>query len=545
MAPRQQPVPEEVDIVFVGGGHNALVSANYLARAGMRVLVLESQPAFGGGLSTEEVTLPLFRHNLHAFFVRLTPGFRIWRDLNLSRYGLETIFPDVQNAIPFRDGGGIVNYRSLERSVEEIARFSQRDAESYPRVFEEYREIVEHVIEPLRMAPPLPPDEEDDLLSRSELGKRYQELSRQSATDLCLNLFESEPLRALLLFNVAVRGYLPVLDVPGTGYVFLMALTNSHNGGCVRGGTYEAARALAAALYEYGGRIATNARVERIMVENGRAHGVELHDGRKIHARRAVVSNLTCDLTLMRLVDRHHLSADLAAAADNYKWNDEALFGVHLALREPPRYRGAEELPALQQSLNYAIGYETSADLLTHMREIREQAIPAQAAFHAGVPTLHDPTQAPPGYHTSFAWQFVPSQPADGGKARWETQAAAYAEEIVARWREYAPNLGEVELARYVHSPVETELHVPSMLHGDRHHGSYHPGNFGYYRPHPALSGYRTPVDGLYLCGSGTHPGGSFTGSPGYNAAGVIARDLGLDLWWRPETVRERLRALT
>lgn len=544
MAVTHQPVPSEADAVFIGSGHNALICATYLARAGLRVVALESQPRIGGGLSTEEVTLPLFRHNLHAFFVRLTPSFRIWRDLELSKYGLETIMPEVQNAIPFREGGGLVNYRSVERSVAEIARFSQRDAEAYTRLFDDYRVVVERVIEPLRLSAPLAPDEEEALLQRSELGRRYLELTARSAVDLCLNAFESEPLRALLLFNVAVRGYLPVMDAPGTGYVFLMALTNCHNGGCVRGGTREAARALASALYDHGGRIATNAKVRRILVEQGRATGVELEDGRVVRARKAVVSNLTCDLTLIRLVDHEHLSPSLRQAAENYQWNTEALFGVHLALREPPRYRGAAEQPALEQALNYAIGYETSGDLLTHMKEIQANAIPRKAAFHGGVPTQMDPSQAPPGYATAFAWQFVPSAPEDGGKARWESLAESYAEEVIEQWRSYAPNLGEAELARYVHSPLATELHIPSMLHGDRHHGSYHPANFGYHRPHASLSGYRTPIEGLYLCGAGTHPGGSFTGYPGYNAAGAIGRDLGLDLWWHPADVREALAAL-
>lgn len=544
MALAQQPVPSEADVVFIGAGHNAMVCAVYLARAGLRVLLLESQPDVGGGVTTQEVTLPLFKHNLHAFFVRLSPSFRIWRDLDLTKYGLETIFPEVQNAVPFRDGGGLVSYHSVEKSVAEIARFSASDAARYPSRYEEYHTIVERVIEPMRLAPPLPPDEEMDLLRRSALGRRYLELAGQAATDLCLQDFENEHLRALLLFNVAVRGYLPVMDVPGTGYVYLMALTNSHNGGCVRGGSIEAARALAACVYDNGGLMATNARVERVVLDNGRATGVELADGRTVRARKAVVSNLTAEHTLIRLVGKSQLPREVAEAADNYQWNTEALFGVHLALREPPHYPGSDALPALDQSLNYAVGYETSADLMTHMHEIRAGKIPAKAAFHAGVPTLHDPTQAPPGYHTAFAWQFVPSNPSDGGKERWKEHSESYADEIVAQWQAYAPNLKEAGVARYVHSPMHTEWQVPSMFYGDRHHGSYHPKNFGYHRPHPSLSGYRTPIEGLYLCGAGTHPGGSFTGYPGYNAAGVIARDLDVDLWWKPHDVRSALAAL-
>ncbi len=536
------PVPAEVDAIFIGGGHNALVCANYLARAGLTTLVLESQGHIGGGVMTAEVTLPLFKHNLHAFFVRLTPSFRIWRDLRLSDYGLETIMPEVQNSVPFREGGGLVTYRSLDRSLAEIARFSPGDARRYQELFSEYATLVEQIVEPLRLAPPLDPEEEQALLQRTAAGRRYLELTKQPALDLCLEAFETEALRAMMLFNIALRGYLPVMDAPGTGYIFMMALTNSHNVGCVKGGSQQAALAIARALYDAGGRITTNTRVGRILVEQDRATGVELEDGRVIRARRAVISNLTAELTFMRLIGRDHLSASLAAAADNYQWNEEALFGVHLALNDVPRYRGSDGNPDLYRALNMCVGYETSADVITHMREIRAGQVPTRPAFHSSIPSVTDPSQAPPGHHTTFAWQFVPSRPADGGKQRWESEAEPFAERIVQTWREYAPNLAEAEMARFVHSPLDTERFIPSMLHGDRHHGLYHPSNFGYNRPHPDLSGYRTPIAGLYLCGAGMHPGGSFHGYPGYNAAGVVARDLGLDLWWQPQDVRTALR---
>jgi len=541
---RQIPLPDEVDGIFIGGGHNNLVAANYLGRAGAQVLVLESQSKLGGGLATEEVTLPLFKHNLHAYFVRWTPNYRIWNDLQPSRYGLETFVPEVQNGIPFRAGGGLVTYNTIEKSLAVMRTISPKDADTYGRLYAEFGEMVQKIIDPLYFSPPLPSDELETLLSRSKLGRRFLELNRYAPLDLVRELFEHEAIRTLVLFNVSVRGYLPVLDAPDGGYVVLLALFGSHHGAMIKGGSYEAAHALAAAAFACGGVAATNTKVERILVEQGRATGVELSDGRRVRARKFICSNLAAPLTLGHLVEPQHLDTDLRQATQSYTWNAESLFGIHLALREPPHYRGVEPDAPLQQALNYWVGYETSDDFIADMHQIRNETIPNNVgALHISVPTRFDSSQAPPGYSTAFAWQFVPNRLADGDTEIWDqgTVSQDFAASMVARWQEYAPNLAEAEIARTIHSPSDTQRHVPSMLFGDRHHGSQHPNNVFANRPHPSLSNYRTPIKGLYLSGAATHPGGSFTGQPGYNAATVIAQDLEYDTWWRPRHARDVL----
>jgi phytoene dehydrogenase-like protein len=188
------------------------------------------------------------------------------------------------------------------------------------------------------------------------------------------------------------------------------------------------------------------------------------------------------------------------------------------------------------------VGYETSQDFVRDMEGIRRGTVPKTLGLHVGVPTNFDPGQAPPGYATAFAWQFVPSRPAEGGADLWAGPATEeFAARMVATWRDYAPNLAQAELARGIHSPLDTVRHVPSMILGDRHHGSYHPDNFDFNRPHPSLSNYRTPIEGLYHCGSDSYPGGSFTGQPGYNAATIIARDLEYNIWWQPQDPHEVL----
>lgn len=542
-----QPLPAEVDGIFVGGGHNALVAAAYLARAGVSVLVLEALDRLGGGVTTTEETLPGFRHNLHAFFVRWTPDYRIWHDLDLGSTGVQAIYPDVQNAVPFNEGtDALVTYRDLGRSLESIADVSSRDAERYAAVHGEFTDITNRIITPLRFAPPLPADQERTLLSASALGRRYLELADRSALDVLTDLFESEPLRALLGFNVSVRGYLPVLDEPGTGYCAVLALPNSHEGRMIGGGSARMAEAIAAALHAAGGQTATNSRVAAIDVRDGRAVGVTTEDGRSVRARRFVCSGIPAPQTLLDLVESSAVDASLQQELRDYSWLEEGLFGIHLALERRPRFTAEDRRPDVPHALNLALGYESSDDLVRDMTAIRQRRLSDEVGLHASLPTVHDPTQAPAGCHTTFGWEFTASREPDGSDRIWDAAAAAdHADAAVQAYARYAPDLPDCILALGVHSPTDTGRMLTSMPRGDRHHGSYHPGNTGSSRPHAALSGYRTPIERLYLCGASQHPGGSFTGTPGHNAAGVIADDLGLEPWWQRPNPHQLLEALT
>jgi phytoene dehydrogenase-like protein len=540
------PLPEEVDGVFVGGGHNALVAAAYLARTGHSVLVLESNDVLGGGVTTAETTLPLFRHNLHAFFVRWTPEYKIWNDLELGRHNVHAIYPEVQNALPY-DGGerALVSYRDVGASIDKLRALDPSDAETYARIHPEFAEITSRIIAPLRFAPPLPPDEQRERLAGSRLGSRFLELTDLSALDLIRETFASEPLRALVGFNVAVRGYLPVLDTPGTGYCAVLALPNSHEGRMIAGGSAEMVRALASAVYAAGGSLATRSHVASIDVRDGRATGVTTTDGRHVRARHFVASSIPAPMTLLDLVGRTHLDPGQARSLEGYRWLEEALFGIHLALDQRPSFTAERVEPDVPRALNLALGYESSDDLVRDMDALREQRLPDVSALHASVPTVNDPSQAPEGMHTTFGWQFVASSFPDGAERWQEPDRQAQAKAMLAGYATYAPGLEDRVLAMSPHSPTDTERLVPSMPAGDRHHGSFHPDNWESNRPDPALSGYRTPIAGLYLCGSSSHPGGSFTGIPGFNAAGVIADDLRWSVWWDRPDARKVLDELT
>lgn len=536
-------IPDDIDGIFIGAGHNAMVCAAYLARAGQRILMLEAAPQLGGGTTTGEVTLPDFRHNLHAYFVRWTPEYAVWNDLDLGRYGVTSIYPEVQNAIPF-DGGerALVTYADLDRSVQEIERLSKTDAAAFRTLFNDYTDLAKFVDTPLRFAAPLPTDELHERLGRSRLGREYLALDEQTPLDIVLNSFEHEALRSLVLFNVSVRGYLPNLDVKGIGSIVALALANSQGGRLVKGGTYEVAKAIAAAVTDHGGTIMTDSRVSSINVTNGRATGVTLENGRVIDGAKFVVSGAPSPITMTELVGQEHLDTGLRKELAEYRWLEEALFGMHWALSERPKFTAEAYNPDVPKALNLALGYESSADIVDHMHAIRAVEQTTHGALHASIPTLHDPTQAPDGKHTTFGWHFVPGPETRG---KWNAEAVRdRSDALLSTYAKYAPNITEATLATADHSPDATERRIISMRSGDRHHGSFHPDNWGIDRPSANMPGYTTPIERLYLCGASQHPGGSFHGQPGYNAAGAVADDLGLEKWWNPADIRQVLDAL-
>jgi phytoene dehydrogenase-like protein len=302
------------------------------------------------------------------------------------------------------------------------------------------------------------------------------------------------------------------------------------------------ARAIARAATDAGAILLTNARVSEITVENGRATGVVLADGRTIAATKFVASSAPAPITMLELTGPQHLDPGLRDELARYRWLEEALFGVHWALGDRPRFTAEMYNPDVPAALNLALGYESSDDLVAHMEVVRADRQTPDGPLHSSIPTMHDPGQAPPGGHTTFGWHFVPGPPMRG---RWDGRTVDQRfRAIVSTYGRYAPNLDAVTLAATSHSPDSTEARVISMRSGDRHHGSFHPDNWQWNRPTAAMPGYRTPIEGLYLCGSSQHPGGSFHGQPGHNAAGVIAEDVGAERWWRPVDARTAFEGL-
>jgi phytoene dehydrogenase-like protein len=267
-------------------------------------------------------------------------------------------------------------------------------------------------------------------------------------------------------------------------------------------------------------------------MRDGRAVGVELDTGERIEAKAFVVSGLNPQQTFLELLDAGAVSQDVREHAGGFEYNLLApLFALNVALDEPPRYKAAERRPELARAFMVILGLERFSQFSEIVKAHERGEIPPPVMWGA-CPTLFDPSQAPPGNHTAFLWEKLPYA-LNGSAAHWDAEKEKHARRMLALWSDYAPNLAEgAVLDSFCRSPLDTERQLPNMRHGDLLVGSFANAQVGYNRPFPGAGEYRAPVEGLYLCGGSTHPGGNITGLCGYNAAGVIAADLGLRQWW-------------
>ncbi|MFC4062565.1 phytoene desaturase family protein [Planomonospora corallina] len=518
----------EFDGVVVGGGHNGLTCAAYLAKAGLSVAVVERNEVAGGGCSTQELTLPGFRHNTHSNYHFLAEG-PVPADLELHRYGLRYVYPEVQHATVFRDGRAITVYTDAERTAESFARFSKTDADRWRELHARYAEAARELMNGFLYSRPLPPQALAERL-RGDLGRDllgYVPLSLYEAVD---RNFESEQVR--VLFKSFLHA-ISIENVPGTGGFFPRLLSRIARLGLPVGGAANVAHALRKVVEEHGGTVVTGGHVERILVDDGRVTGVRLAGGEILTARRFVASAVDAPQTV-RLAGPENFGAEIAAKVERYKWAGHSLVSLHLALEEAPRYRAAEFEPDVDRAFLFVIGADDSEQLGRVFDRIHEGRLPDRMAGNGACPTLFDPSYAPDGKHVAFWWPWAPYD-LGGDAANWDRLQEEVGERLLAEWAEYAPNLrGRAVLGRRVFSPLDIERHCVNMVRGSHHVGAYEPSQLGGNRPVPELGQYRTPVTGLYLCGASSHPGGSVSAAPGYNGANAIAADLGITPWWTP-----------
>jgi phytoene dehydrogenase-like protein len=527
------------DAIIIGGGHNGQILATYLRKAGLETLVLERRLEPGGGLCTEEVTLPGYYHNLHSFFMRWVPDLPWYKDLELERYGVRMIMPPVQTVSPFVDGRCLVFHSDIEKTIKSIACFSKRDAVTYRGLIGRFEEMNNRIITPENYAAPISFEEKKSLLEKSSLGRDYLEMCLKTPMELARELFESEEMRAYLIFMVTTRMLLP--DEPGLGYGVAAALAGGSKGSMCSGGSHYLAHGLAASLEANGARIWEASHVREITIERGRATGVVLNDGRCYRARKLVASSVDIPQTYLDLVGRENLAHDIVDKARAFKFSKWGLFGVHLALKDSLQYKSQAFDPDVNLGLNYNIGLENLDQFNAHMSEIGKGLPPNLPGMQCAQPTLHDRTQAPHSRHTAFLWQFAPYDLYDGGPEAWDRVKHDYAEVCLERWREYAPNLNKDNiLGKYIFTPLDVERKLINMRRGDHCIGRASRDQMLENRPFPGCKPYRTSVEGLYLCGSGSHPMGNITGAPGYNAAKVICEDLGITPWWQPADIKQQ-----
>jgi phytoene dehydrogenase-like protein len=436
-----------------------------------------------------------------------------YRELELERRGAKYIEPELNVALLLKSGDALCWWTDFERTAESFAQFSARDAATLRRWREAFVPILERILGPEARRPPQHPDERRKSLERNAEGRLLLETSVLSPLEFVEREFEHPVVRAGLLFFNGLREV--DLRLRGFGHHIPALLASPAKAQMCIGGAARLADALAAAVRESGGEIRTSCEPKRIVQERGRVIGVETAQGEFIRAN-AVASGLNPQQTFVELVEA---PAELKAKAERFEYNLLApLFALNLVLKAPPRYRG------LDKPFMVILGLERYEQFNDIVRHHEAGTIPPTVMWGA-CPTLFDPTQAPAGGHVAFMWEKLPYRLKSG---HWDTVRDRHAADMLRLWTRYAPNLADDTLGWFARSPLDTERSLPNMRGGDLLVGSFANDQVGYDRPFRGAGQYRTPIDGLYLCASSTHPGGNITGLPGYNAAQVLLADLGL-----------------
>src|SRR5919202_5477626 len=520
------------DAVVIGGGHNGLVNAAYLARAGLRVLVLERRERVGGAAVTEEI-FPGFKFSVFSYVVSLLRP-EIIRDLDLPAHGLE-ILPLESTLTPMENGDYLAAWADHDMTRREIYRHSPTDAEAY----DEFGLLMHHMaraVKPiLGMVPPDPTSlSPRDLLGLARLGKHFRGLGEKrfyelfklmtmSAADYLDEWFETDVLKATKSASGIIGTFLGP-RTPGSAYVLLHHYMGEIDGafrawGFAKGGTGAVSEAIASAARSFGATIRTGAAVDRVLVDDGRAVGVVLENGDELRAR-VVVSGLDPRRTFLGLVESEELPDDFVAAIRSNKFRGSS-GKVNLALGELPDFTC---MPGHGPHLRGAISISPSVDYVERAYDDAKYGhFSKQPYMDIVIPSMIDPGMAPPGKHVmSIFVQYAPYT-IDGG---WDDgKREAFGDAVVDTLACFAPNIRNAIIHRQVITPADIER-VTGLSEGNIFEGELALHQLFFFRPAPPWAGYKTPIKSFYQCGSGTHPGGGIMGASGRLAALEVLREL-------------------
>jgi phytoene dehydrogenase-like protein len=521
------------DAIVIGGGHNGLVTAAYLARAGKKVVVLERRHVLGGAAVTEEI-IPGFKFSVFSYVVSLLRP-EIIRDLDLPRHGLE-ILPLDGTFTPMLNGDFLWRVNDHGKTRRELERHSKLDAEAYEEFGKAMVQMCRFVKPILGMIPPDPSSlDPRDLKKLAFLGKRFQSLPAEdkynlvqlmtmSAADFLDQWFETDVLKATMSASGIIGTFLGIRS-PGTAYVLLHHYMGEIDGafrswGFSRGGTGAISNAIAGAAREAGAEIRTEAPVSRIIIKNGVAQGVALESGEEIHAE-VVSSSVDPRLTFLKFIESRELPGDFVEEVERYKYRGSS-GKVNLALDALPEFTS---LPGSGRHLRGAMSISPSTE---YMERAYDQAkygeFSRRPYIDIVIPTLTDPSVAPPGKHIMSC--FVQYAPYKLSKGNWDEQREAFGNTVIDTISEHAPNLKKIIIGRQVIAPLDIER-VTGLSEGNIFQGELSLEQLFFLRPVAGWARYRTPVKRLYMCGSATHPGGGIMGAPGRLAALEILKDKG------------------
>ena len=532
---------EHYDVIVIGGGPNGLTATAYLARAGAKVLMLERHHEGGGGLVTEEWSG--FRFNTHAKLMLMMDVMPPYHDLELEGFGCRYLQPDVAATLLTRDGRAMTFYSDIQKTAQSIARFSKNDAERYVEVMEDWYTIVNEALIPATYAPPLPMLDTVISYQQSEVGEVVNELSEETfieTLDACG--FESPLVNGALMHLGCMYGMDPE---GGLGFLLPLFVTRLLHASIIRSGSHQLAASISRFANRNGATLERAAEVTKILVDGTKAVGVRLESGDEIRADR-IVTTTDPKKTFLDLVGAdvcNQVSNTLVDQTEAWEWESTSLLNVHYALSERPVLKACEFDPDADRALIQIMGVESLDDVLGQIGAAREGRFgPAGTGMTI---TDFDPMQAPVDVEPNAAvacWEGI--APYENNEGDWDDLQHDYAKQILERWAEYAPNLHDATVIRhYVNHPKHIAAKIPQMVRGSIKHGAYLPTQMLSNRPNADCSSYRTPIQDLYVCGASVWPGGMVLLGGGYNCAGIVADDMGLDRWWsEPDYVAEARR---
>jgi len=515
---------ERFDIVVAGAGHNSLITAAYLAKAGYRCLVLEGRPILGGGVKSAELTLRGFTHDVCSSAHNGIHGNPLLRDdeLKLGDYGLQYIYPDPVFHMPFPDGTYLTQWRDLDRTCAEFAKFSKKDGQAYRAMITDY-ETVKPLLNAVTFTPIGFGKPINERLAEHPRGKLWQRRLAMSAWEIIRDTFEDDHCRA---FMTGCPYSLQPLQDPMTGRVAYIPLHQQRESRPLpKGGSGALTDALARFIQAHNGVLLTNKWIKALIIENGKCAGVECEDGSSYRAEKAVVSTIHVK-HLVAMAPRELWTDDFLDGVETWQAG-LTLFATNYATSEPPKYavEGGTLSPvhsgmmasgdrALRMSLDYASG---SVDL-------------EGPPLHVICCSLADPSRAPAGMHTVKVVAYQPYALKEGPQ-HWDAIKKQVSDANLNYLRRFSPNLTDDKiLARTIESPLDLEKMNPHNWHGSCHAGASSASQSGAMRPIPGWAQHRMPIPGLYQTGATTHPGGSVTGGPGRNAAAVMLKDFGTSI---------------